>query len=56
MAKEEVLKDVKDIIEELTQYYEAAGFTNVYENKLKFMPEENLREVYKAIFDEKNNK
>ncbi len=43
---------VEDMIEDLEQYYEAAGFSDFYQRKLKNKPPDEIRELYRTTFDE----
>lgn len=45
--------DREKLIMELEQYYEAAGFSDVYNMKLKNMTDEELMCLYIEIFDDK---
>lgn len=39
-----------EMIEELEQYYEAAGFDGYYEKELKDKPESEIRKMYQETF------
>ena len=43
---------LKEMIAELEEFYENAGFSDVYERKLKDMGEDEIRRLYKATFEE----
>lgn len=43
---------LKEMIEELEEFYENAGFADVYERKLRDMSEDEIRSLYKATFEE----
>ena len=40
---------IEEMIEDLIQYYEAAGFDDVYERELKNKTEKEIEELYKQI-------
>ena len=40
-----------EMIEQLTQFYEAAGFTNYYERELKGKSDDEIGTVYVAFVD-----
>lgn len=44
---------IKDMIEDLEQYYEAAGFSDYYERELKGKTEDEIREIYRVTFKER---
>ena len=41
---------INDMIDELEDFYESAGFENFYERVLKNMSEEKIKEYYKETF------
>ena len=43
---------IEDMIEDLEQYYDAAGFSDFYQRKLKNKTLDEIRELYKTTFDE----
>ncbi|CDF59284.1 hypothetical protein [Thermobrachium celere] len=45
----------EEIIVELEQYFEAAGFDQVYINKLKNMSDDELKELYESLRIENDN-
>ena len=45
---------IEKMIEELEMYYEAAGFADIYERELKYKTEDEIRQLYKVNFIEKN--
>ena len=47
-------KTLDEIIDELTEFYETAGFENYYERVLEKMNEENIRKHYKETFKEED--
>ena len=42
---------IEDMIEELEQYYESAGFSDFYQRELKNKTPDEIRELYKTTFD-----
>lgn len=42
------------MLDELEEYYEAAGFSNVYEKVLKNKTDEEIINLYKSTFDDEN--
>ena len=47
-------KTIDEIIDELTEFYETAGFENYYERVLQNMSEESIREHYQETFKEED--
>ena len=45
--------ELRDMVAELEEYFECAGFANVYEKKLKEMSEVEIQELYNKVFEEK---
>ncbi|WDC85327.1 hypothetical protein PL321_07785 [Caloramator sp. mosi_1] len=45
--------DREELIMELEQYYEAAGFSDVYNKKLKHLTDEELKALYDEVFVKK---
>jgi len=45
---------IEEMIEELEMNYGAAGFADVYERELKNKTEDEIRELYRVTFIEKN--
>ena len=45
--------ELRDMVAELEEYFENAGFANVYEKKLKEMSEVEIKELYSKVFEEK---
>lgn len=43
---------IDEMIEDLEQYYEAAGFSDFYQRELKNKPPDEIRELYRTTFDE----
>ena len=43
--------DKELIVEELIQYYEAAGFVDVYNKKIKNLSDEELFKFYQETFE-----
>jgi hypothetical protein len=43
---------IEEMIEDLTQHYEAAGFADFYERELKNKTEEEIREMYNQLREE----
>ena len=43
---------IEDMIEDLEQYYESAGFSDFYRRELKNKTSEEIRELYRSTFDE----
>lgn len=43
---------IEDMIEDLEQYYESAGFSVFYQRELKNKTPDEIRELYKSTFDE----
>lgn len=43
---------VDEMKEELTQYYESAGFSNIYERTLKNKTEEEIINMYEEIMND----
>ena len=43
---------INDMIDELEDFYESAGFADFYERILKNMSEEKIKEYYKKTFKE----
>ena len=43
---------IEDMIEDLEQYYEAAGFSDFYQRELKNKTPDEIRELYRTTFDE----
>ena len=43
---------IEDMIEDLEQYYESAGFSDFYQRELKNKTLDEIRELYKTTFDE----
>ena len=43
---------IEDMIEDLEQYYEAAGFSDFYQSELKNKTPDEIRELYRTTFDE----
>lgn len=48
-GKREPLINIENMIEELTEYYGAAGFDDVYEKELKNKTDEEILELYNNI-------
>lgn len=44
-------KDVEEMISDLEEYYEAAGFSDFYERVLSTMDEDQVREYYHDTFE-----
>ena len=44
------MKDKETVIEALIHYYEAVGFNDVYEKKLKNMSDKELFELYEECY------
>ena len=45
---------IEDMIEDLEQYYESAGFSDFYQRELKNKTPDEIRELYRTTtFDEK---
>ena len=42
-------KPMTEMIEEMTQYYEAAGFIGIYEREYKGRSEEEIRRLYREF-------
>ena len=42
-------KSLTEMIEEMTQYYEAAGFSGIYERQYKCRSEEETRRMYQEF-------
>ena len=49
------MNDISDMIAELEEYYECAGFANFYDRVLKDMTEEEIIAYYKQTFEVKGN-
>ena len=49
------MNDISDMIAELEEYYECAGFANFYDRVLKDMTEEEIIAYYKQTFEMKGN-
>ena len=45
---------MEDMIEDLEQYYEAAGFSDFYQRELKNKTPDEICELYRTTFDEDN--
>lgn len=43
---------IEDMIEDLEQYYESAGFSDFYQRELKNKTTDEIRKLYKTTFDE----
>ena len=43
---------IENMIEDLEQYYESAGFTDFYQRELKNKTLEEIRELYRITFEE----
>ncbi len=43
---------IDNMVEELEQYYEAAGFTDFYQRELKNKTEDEIRELYRSTFED----
>lgn len=43
---------VEDMIEDLEQYYESAGFSDFYQRELKNKTPDEIRELYRTTFDQ----
>ena len=43
---------IEDMIEDLEQYYESAGFSDFYQRELKNKTPDEIRELYRTTFDE----
>jgi hypothetical protein len=43
---------IEDMIADLEGYYEAAGFSGIYERELKNKTEEEIREMHKQLREE----
>lgn len=43
---------IEEMIEDLEQYYEAAGFTDFYQRELKNKTPDEIRGLYRTTFDE----
>ena len=43
---------IEDMIEDLEQYYESAGFSDYYQRELKNKTTDEIRKLYKTTFDE----
>ena len=44
--------DIQDMLAELEEYYETAGFADFYERTLKDLSDEQIIEMYKETFSE----
>jgi len=44
--------DIEEMLEELEMYYEAAGFKDIFNEELKYKTEDEIRELYRATFEE----
>lgn len=47
--------DLQDMIGELEEYYEAAGFENYYDNVLAGKSEEQIRKMYEDTFKQNDD-
>lgn len=47
-------KELNEIIAEIEEYYECAGFEDIYERKIKNMSEKDIRAWYEETFKEPN--
>lgn len=45
-------EDVIDLVEDLEEYYEAAGFSDFHDRVLKDMTDEQIRAYHAATFQE----
>lgn len=45
-------KNIDMIVEDLVNYYEAAGFDHFYEKVLKDKSEQKIRELYRQVFEQ----
>ena len=43
---------IEDMIEDLEQYYESAGFSDFYQRELKNKTPDEIRELFWTTFDE----
>ena len=43
---------IEEMTEALTQYYEAAGFADVYNHELKNKPDKEIRQMHLKTFSE----
>ena len=43
---------IDNMVEELEQYYEAAGFTDFYQRELKNKTEDEIRELIRSSFED----
>ena len=43
---------IDNMVEDLEQYYEAAGFSDFYQRELKNKTPDEIRELYRTTFDE----
>ena len=43
-------RNIEDMIDEICEYAEAAGFADYYNRELKGKSEEEIRSIYKEIF------
>ena len=46
-------RNIEDIIDELCEYAEAAGFADYYNRELKGKSEEEIVKIYENVFEEK---
>ena len=51
MSESNAIKDVKEMMCDLDEYYKAAGFAGVYEKVLAKMDENKIRECYHDTFE-----
>lgn len=49
-----MMKTLEDMLEELEEFYECAGFEKYYERCLKGKTEEKILELYEATFKEED--
>lgn len=47
--------DIQDMLAELEEYYETAGFADFYERVLKDLSDEQIIEMYKETFSEEGD-
>lgn len=46
---------MEEMLDELEEYYECAGFENFYERVLKELSEESIREYYRSTFEQQED-
>lgn len=45
------MKTMEEMLDELTEYYECAGFADFYDRSLKDLTEDQIRELYRNTFE-----